>query len=76
MPLSVTSNSSRTRRDAFGHGFGKRARRERLGPQHQPSGVGARGIDDQRRQRGEMLGAALDGLRPLALARSEIGGGE
>ena len=54
---------------ACAHRFGERARRERLVAQHEADGVGADGIDDQSGERGQMIGAALDGIRPFALAR-------
>ena len=57
-------------------GFGEHARRERLVAQDQAGGAGPGGIDDQAGEIGEMIGAALDGVRPFALARAEIGGRE
>ena len=54
--------------------LGQAPRRERLVLQGEAGGVGLDGIDDQRGERGEMIGAALDRGRPGALARAEIGG--
>ena len=51
-------------------------RREQFFAQSQPRRICLGGIDDQRGQRGEMLGAALDGARPLPLALAEAGGGQ
>ncbi len=39
----------------------------------EPGGVGLDRIDDQRGERGQVVGAALDGGGPAALARAEIG---
>ena len=55
---------------------GEPARPDQLAPQHQALGVGAGGVDDQRGQHRQVLGRALDRVRPAALALAELGGGQ
>ncbi len=66
----------RARGERFADRFGQHAWRERLAVQREPGSVGLGGIDNQRGERGQMIGAALDRVRPLALALAEIGGRE
>ena len=56
--------------------IGEPPRPDQLSPQHEPLGVGAGGVDDQRGQHREVLGRALDRVRPAALALAELGGGQ
>ena len=53
--------------------LGQPPRRERLVLQGEALGVGLDRIDDQRGERGEVIGAALDRRRPRPLAQPEIG---
>ena len=53
--------------------FDQAPRPERLLLERQRAGIGLGGVDRQRRQRGEMLGAGLDARGPAPLALAEIG---